>query len=174
MGQILALGGGLVLVAALFLPWFRHRELGPGIPNFVRNYYFWDFTLTMLGTILVLAGALVVAAKVFELPHLRVRDTTAKQLAFLLAAIGTVVILVKVLVGVDLDEEFQALVRDLEASGLTLADLGLDIGIGRAAGVYVGLAAGAIVTFGSLLAVKSPGFLSAPKPSAGNTGTNTA
>jgi hypothetical protein len=133
---------------------YEHRELGPGIPNFVDDLYFWDFTPTMLGALLVLVAALVMVAKVFGLLRRRVSDATAKQLAFLLAATGAVAIVVKLLLGVDLDEEFQALLRDLETVGLTLADLGLDIGVRPVVGIYLGLGAGAVVAIGSLLAMK--------------------
>ena len=164
IGQYLALGGGLVMVVALFLPWFDHRELGEGIPNFVRSLYFWDFSVTVFGwdlrltlfaVILVLLAAALMAVRVSGLSLPNVGETTAGQLAFLLAVAGAVVILVKLLVGEGLDEGLEALVREFESSGLTLADLGLDIANSPDVGIYLGLAGGALVAIGSLLAMRT-------------------
>ena len=134
-GRLIALGGGLVLVAALFLPWFEHREIGEGIPNFVRDLFFWDSSATvfdwdlrlmLFAVVLVLLAALVVAGQVIGVRLSGVGDTTAVQLAFLLAGIGTVLILVKLVIGQD-DPSGAELQAILDAYGLTLEDLDLEI-----------------------------------------------
>jgi hypothetical protein len=160
MGQILGLGGGALMLIALFLPWFTAKFTAFGESETDSGNAF-DFALGWLGALLVIAAAAFLLAAAFG-PGFKLGNLKAEQLALLLAGLGTLFILIKLIIGEDLPSELSLILQQAEAeaaaSGTTLADLGISIGVSRAFGIFVAFIAGLAVTAGSFLAMKDKGL----------------
>jgi len=157
VGQMLGLGGGVLMLIALFLPWFTVKVAGFGESESSSGNGF-DFWLAWLGGILVLVAVGLLVAAVFGSSEIKLGNLKGEQIALLLAGLGTLLILIKLIIGESLPSEFNAMVAEAEAAGVTLEDLGFSIGISRAFGIFVGLIAGLAVTAGSFLMMKDKGL----------------
>ena len=166
MGQMLGLGGGVLMLIALFLPWFTAKVSGLGQTDSSSGNAF-DFWLAWLGAILVLAAAGLLISATFGSSEMKFGNLKGEQLALLLAGLGTLLILIKLIIGESLPSELNLLINEAEAQGTSLADLGISVGVSRAFGIFVGFIAALAVTAGSFLMMKDKGL---EMPDAGDLG----
>jgi len=145
-GQMVALGGGVLMFIALFLPWFTQRisqpEYGVAFSNSGNAF---DFTLGWLGSLLVLGAAVLIALKAFANLKSGAGALKLEHFALVLAGVGTLLILIKLIIGAGPSPE-EALV------------LGPYYGVSRGAGVFIALIAGLAVSAGSYLVMKEGGL----------------
>jgi hypothetical protein len=132
-GQKVGLVGGLVMIVNLFFPWFGIDAGGLG--SATGNAF--DFGLAWIGSLFVIAGAVVLGLKVFGGSDLRAGTLKAEQIALLLAGLGTVFVVIQLIVG-------------HEAGGL----LDLD----RKFGVFLGTLAAVVTTAGAFMSMKEAGL----------------
>ncbi len=122
-GQWVVLGSGLLLIIALlFLPWY-------GIGGFNIGAFDSGF-LAWFGSLVAIAGAVLVAIKVFAGNDLKLGTLQTEQLALLLGGLGTIFILL----------------RWITETSLTKF------------GIFIGLLSAAGVTAGSFMAMKEAGL----------------
>lgn len=148
-GQMLGLGGGVLMVIALFLPWFTAKVtlLGETLVSESGNAF--DFTLGLIGGLCVLAAAIVLAIAAFGSGGLKIGNLKGEQIALILAGLGTFFILLKLIIGESLGSEIEMLIA---------GDDTVSAGVSRAFGIFVGLIAGLAVTAGSFLTMKDKGL----------------
>jgi hypothetical protein len=138
-GQKIVLVAGIVLIINLFIPWYR-VDLGAfGSANFNA----WHFFLAWFGSLLAIAAAVIIALKVFANMKINAGALKAEHLAFALAALAFLFILIKLLV--DLDFMF--------------------------IGVWIGLIGSAVLAFGTFLCMKEEGLGVADFKALGGSGT---
>ncbi len=121
-GAKLALVGGAVLVINLFLPWY-------GIFGFNLNAFDAQF-LAWGGSFVAIAGSVVLLLKAFGTKDVEAGKFKTEQLATILGAAGTVLILLRWLT---------------ETSSVKF-------------GLFLGLAAAAVVTFGAFTSMRAAGL----------------
>lgn len=121
-GNKIGLVGGVVLIIALFLPWYG--VLGVSISAFDAGFLAW------FGTLVAIAGAVLLALKAFGTRNVEAGNLRTEQLAFLLGAAGAVLILLRWLT---------------ETSFVRW-------------GLFVALAAAAATAFGAFTAMKEAGL----------------
>jgi hypothetical protein len=121
-GAKLALIGGAVLVIDLFLPWYG--TFGFNLNAFDAEFLAWG------GALLAIAGAAVLLLKAFGTKDVEAGQFKPEQLATILAAAGTVLIVLRWLT---------------ETSFVKF-------------GLFLGLAAAAVVTFGAFTSMKDAGL----------------
>ena len=144
-GAKLALIGGAVLVVNLFLPWFSWDN---GLGGSVSWDAFDSGFLAWFGSLAAIAGAVVLLLKAFGTKEMSAGQFKTEQLAVVLGGVGLLLILIRTLAKPSF--------------------LGFDLGASYSFGVFVGLVAAAIVTYGAFMAMKDaglkmPGMGSAPK-----------
>lgn len=125
-GQKIALASGLVLIINLFLPWYRFDF---GIGSISANAFDAGF-LAWFGSLLAIAGAVIVAIEVFGGNTIDLGTLKGAQLALLLGAVGFILVLLRLLT---------------ETSGVFI-------------GLFLGILATAGVTYGSFLVMKESGI----------------
>lgn len=121
-GQKIVLGAGILLFINLFLPWYG---LGP----FNLNAFDAGF-LAWFGSFLAIAAAVLIALKVFTNMKIQAGPLKAEHLAFGLAALGFIFILLRLITETDLMKF----------------------------GLWLGLIVSAILVFGTFLAMKEEGL----------------
>jgi hypothetical protein len=122
MGAKLALIGGAALIVGLFLPWY-------GIAGFTINAFDSEI-LAWGGSLVAIAGALVLLAKAFGKKEMSAGQFKPEQFAFILGAAGFVMILL----------------RWLTESNLVKY------------GLFVGIIGSALVAYGAFAEMKSKGM----------------
>jgi hypothetical protein len=90
--QKIALGGGVLAILALFMPWY-------GVGPFTANAF--SFFFAWVGLILAIAGAAILVLKAMEMSDVKLGSLAAEQLALVLAAVGVVLIVLKLLTDTD-------------------------------------------------------------------------
>jgi cellobiose-specific phosphotransferase system component IIC len=136
-GQKVGLVGGLVLIINLFLPWFTSKVAGLGTGS--GNAF--DFWLAWLGSFLAIAAAVILAIRAFSSTEFKLGTLAMEQIALVLAALGTLLILIKLIIGES-------------AEGAEL----YGISISRGVGIFLGLIAAGVVTVGCFMAMKEKGL----------------
>jgi len=125
LGQKIVLGAGILLIINLFLPWWR-VDFGFGSAS--ANAF--DAFLAWFGSFLAIAAAVIIALKVFTSVKVNAGPLKAEHLAFALAALGFLFILIELFV----DNEFMFV------------------------GIWIGLVASAVLAVGAFLAMKEEGL----------------
>jgi hypothetical protein len=94
----IALGGGVLAVIALFLPWYGFSIAGFGGANagaFDSGLFAWG------GLILAIAGAVILTLKAMEINDVKVGNLAAEQFALILAGVGVIFIILRWLTETD-------------------------------------------------------------------------
>lgn len=86
-GQKIGIIGGLVVIVNLFLPWYG--AFGITINAFDSGFLAW------FGSLLAIAGAVILAGKAFGWFKVEAGGLKAEQIAFLLAAVGAVLVVLR-------------------------------------------------------------------------------
>ena len=149
MGQMLGLGGGVLMLITLFLPWFKANLvfMGETVASETGNAF--DFFFGWSGGILVLVAAGLLAAAAFGSSEIKLGSLKGEQLALILAGVGTLFILIKLIIGEDVPTELAMLLESDET---------ISGGVSRSFGIFFGLIAGLAVVAGSFLAMKDKGL----------------
>ena len=86
--QQIALGGGVLAIISLFLPWygFSFAGIGANIQAFDSGFFAWA------GVLLAIAGAVILALKAFDVANARPGNLEAEQLALILGGLGVIFI----------------------------------------------------------------------------------
>jgi hypothetical protein len=121
-GQKVGVLGGIVLIVNLFLPWYG--ILGVTINAFDSGFLAW------FGSLLAIAGAVILAGKAFDWFKVEAGALKAEQIAFLLAAAGTVLVVL----------------RWITESDITKF------------GLYLGIVAAAVTAAGAFMAMRESGL----------------
>ena len=89
--QKIALGGGVLAIISLFLPWygFSFAGVGANIGAFDSGFFAWA------GLVLAIAGAVILTLKALDVSDVKVGNLEAEQLALILAAVGVVFIILR-------------------------------------------------------------------------------
>lgn len=87
--QKVAAGGGVLAIISLFLPWYGVSVFN--ISAFDAGFFAWG------GLLLAIAGAVLLLLKALEINDVKVGNLVAEQLALLLAGIGFVFIVLRLL-----------------------------------------------------------------------------
>ncbi|MDJ0924863.1 MAG: hypothetical protein QNJ77_09890 [Acidimicrobiia bacterium] len=89
--QQIALGGGILAIISLFLPWygFSFAGIGANIQAFDSGFFAWA------GVLLAIAGAVVIALKAFDVANAKAGNLEAEQLALILGGLGVIFILLR-------------------------------------------------------------------------------
>jgi hypothetical protein len=87
----IALGGGVLAVISLFLPWYGVSGFGisVNISAFDSGLFAWG------GLLLTIAGAAILLLKAFEMSDVKVGNLAAEQFALILAGVGLVFIVLR-------------------------------------------------------------------------------
>ena len=96
--QKIALGGGVLAVISLFLPWygFSFGNVGANLNAFDARFLAWG------GLFLAIAGATVLTLKALERSDVKMGNLAAEQLALILGGLGFVFIVLRWLTENDL------------------------------------------------------------------------
>ena len=125
-GEKMALIGGGALIINLFLPWYS-ADFGPvSVSANAFDAQFWAWG----GSFLAIAGAAVLLLKAMGTKDVQAGQFKPEQLATMLAGVGTVLIVIRLLT---------------ETDGVSI-------------GLFLGLAAAAVVTFGAFTSMKDEGL----------------
>jgi hypothetical protein len=124
--QRIALGGGVVLLICLFVPWYGISVLGISA---TANAFDAGF-LAWFGALLGIAAAVLIGLKALQSRSVSAGGLQTEQIALVLGAVGTLLMLVKLLV----DSDFTRF------------------------GIYLSILAGAVVTYGSFQAMREAGL----------------
>ena len=89
--QRIAVGGGVLAIISLFLPWygFSSGGIGANIRGFDSGFFAWA------GILLAIAGAAILFLKAMEISDVKVGNLEAEQFALILAAIGVIFVLLR-------------------------------------------------------------------------------
>ncbi len=89
--QQIALGGGVLAIISLFVPWYGISGLGisVNVSAFDAGILAWG------GLLLTIAGAVIIALKALEVSDVKVGKLAAEQFALILAAAGTAFMLLR-------------------------------------------------------------------------------
>jgi len=127
-GAKVALAGGVALVINLFLPWYGVRSFTmnafDSVPGFSPGFLAWG------GSLIAIAGAVVLLLKAFGTQEVNAGNFRTEQLATLLGGIGFVLIVLRWLTETDATKY----------------------------GLFLGIAASAAVTYGCFSAMKDAGL----------------
>lgn len=125
-GAKLALIGGAVLVVNLFLPWYSFGAAGFSISAnaFDAGFLAWG------GSLFAIAGAVVLLLKAMGTQDVNAGQFKPEQLATILGAGGTVLVLLRFLT---------------ETNGVSF-------------GLFLGIAAAAVVTYGAFTSMRAAGL----------------
>jgi hypothetical protein len=91
--QQIALGGGVLAIISLFLPWY-------GIDSIIGSVNFSAFDAGLLawgGLLLAIAGSAVLVLKALDITDVKVGNLAAEQFALILGGAGAVLIVLKLL-----------------------------------------------------------------------------
>ncbi len=121
-GQKIAMGAGLVLIINLFLPWYG--ILGININAFDSGFLAWG------GSLVAVAAAVLLGIKVFAGNAVSAGNLQTEQIALVLGALGTILIVL----------------RFITESSLTKF------------GLYLGIIGAVAVTYGAWMAMKESGL----------------
>ena len=121
-GAKIALGGGVVLIVNLFLPWYG--VFGINLNAFDADFLAWG------GSLVAIAGAVVLLLKAFGTKELNAGAVQTEQLALILGAVGTVLILLRWIT---------------ETNFVKF-------------GLFLGIIAAAVVTFGAFTSMRGAGL----------------
>jgi len=127
--NMIAGGGGVLALISLFLPWYS-VDFGFGAGSVSANAFDAGF-FAWAGCLLALAGGVIVALKAMDVTDVKVGGLAAEQFAMILAGLGVVFVILKLLV----DSSFVSwgLFVGLIAAGAAAAGAflsGKDVGIG--------------------------------------------
>ncbi len=126
--QQIAVGSGALVLVSSFLPWFGWREAS--INAWDSNFFGWG------GTVLVIAGVVLLALKVFEIQDVKAGNLAAEQIALLAVGLGAIFILVPFLFGFDV----------------------LGVSFPRKFGIFLALIGAAGATYGTFSAMSDAGL----------------
>ena len=126
---------GVILIINIFLPWFRRSPIS--FNAFDSGFLAWG------GSLLAIAGAVVLLLKVMGTADPSIGSLKAEQIAFLFAAVGALFIVLKLLFGHDF----------------------LGVSIGHNIGIFIGALSALGLTYGVFMAMKDAGIA---MPSAGD------
>lgn len=89
--QKIALGGGVLAIVSLFLPWygFSFGGIGANIGAFDSGFFAWG------GLFLAIAGAVILTLKALEISDVKVANLVAEQIALLLGGLGAVFVILR-------------------------------------------------------------------------------
>ena len=89
--QRIAVGGGVLAIISLFLPWygFSFGGIGANIGAFDSGFFAWA------GILLAIAGAAILFLKAMEISDVEVGNLAAEQFAMILAAVGVIFVLLR-------------------------------------------------------------------------------
>jgi hypothetical protein len=89
--QRIAVGGGVLAIISLFLPWygFSFGGIGANIGAFDSGFFAWS------GILLAIAGAVILFLKAMEISDVEVGNLAAEQLALILAGVGVIFVLLR-------------------------------------------------------------------------------
>jgi len=89
--QKIALGGGILAIISLFLPWygFSFGGIGANIGAFDSGFFAWA------GLLLAIAGAVILVLKALDVSNVRVGNLEAEQFALILAGLGVIFIILR-------------------------------------------------------------------------------
>ena len=89
--QQIALGGGVLAIISLFVPWYGVSGLGISIniSAFDSGFLAWG------GLLLTIAGAVILLLKAMDISNVRVGNLEAEQFALVLAGLGLVLIILR-------------------------------------------------------------------------------
>jgi hypothetical protein len=97
-GHWVSAGGAVLLFLSSFFPWFGIDFGGvSGFGDITANG--WDYALVWLGMLLVIAGVVFLALKVFGTTEIKVGAFKTEQVSLLVIGLGAVFVLIQVLVG---------------------------------------------------------------------------
>jgi len=124
--QQIALGGGVLAIISLFVPWYGVSGFGISVnaSAFDAGFFAWG------GLLLTIAAAVVLVLKGLEVSDVKVGNLAAEQFALILAAFGLVAMLLRWLT----DNDFTKF------------------------GLYLGIIAGALVTYASFGSMQDAGL----------------
>lgn len=125
-GQRIALGGGAVLIIGLFVPWYGVSMLGISA---TANAFDAGF-LAWFGAFLGIAAAVLIGLKALQSRSVSAGGLQTEQIALVLGALGTVLMVLKLLV----DNDFTRF------------------------GIYLSILAGAAVTYGAFQSMREAGL----------------
>lgn len=96
--QKIALGGGALAVISLFLPWYGFSFAGftENIIGFEAGFFAW------FGMLLAIAGASILLLKALDINDIKVGNLAAEQFALVLAGLGLVFVVLRLLTENDL------------------------------------------------------------------------
>ena len=96
--QRIALGGGVLAVISLFLPWygFSFGGIGANLDAFDAEFFAWG------GMFLAIAGAVILTLKALEVSDVKMGNLAAEQIALILGALGFVFVVLRWLTENDL------------------------------------------------------------------------
>jgi len=123
-GQMIILGAGILLFINLFLPWYS------GFWVYINAFHGYAGFLAWFGSFCAIAGAALIALKVFARMRIQAGPLHAEHLAFVLGALGFLFVFIR----------------------LVSRTLGMSVG------VWFGLILTALVTVGAFLAMKEEGL----------------
>ncbi len=93
-GGKISIGAGIALIIGLFVPWYG-VDIGPlgsvNINAFDAGFFAWS------GTLLALAGAVIVVLKALDVTDVKIGSLAAEQVGLSLAALGAVFILLRLI-----------------------------------------------------------------------------
>lgn len=120
LGQKIAGISGLVLIVSIFLPWYTLTI--PGFGSGSSGPF--ESVLSTFGILLLLGAMGVIAAKIFASADFSVGPFKPEQIALMLAGVGAVLVLIKLIFGhsesgIGLDRGFGLFIGFLAAAGLT-------------------------------------------------------
>ena len=89
--QRIALGGGVLAIISIFLPWygFSFAGIGSNIGPFDSGFFAWA------GLLLAIAGAVILALKALEVRDVKAGNLAAEQLALILGGLGAIFIVLR-------------------------------------------------------------------------------
>jgi hypothetical protein len=131
-GDKIALGGGLLLFVSSFFPFFGEGENVSGYGYIGYSTNGWDHALVWLGLIAALVGVVILALKSLGITDIKFGTIKAEQIALMLVALGTLLIVIQVLVGWH--------------------------GVSRKWGIWVAIVIAAVTLYGTFMSMREKGI----------------
>jgi hypothetical protein len=99
-GDKIALGGGLLLFVSSFFPFFGFgTETIGGVVYGGGSTNGWDHNWVWIGLVLVLIGVAILVLRSLDITNIKIGTIKAEQLALMVVALGTLLIVIQLLVG---------------------------------------------------------------------------
>ncbi len=127
-GQKMGVGGAAIALISIFLPWFS-------LAGVSGNAFDVGF-LAWFGSLLVVAGGVILALKAFGTSDVKMGTLAAEQIALVLAGLGTLFIVLKLILGHDVGP----------------------IDLDRSFGIFLATLAGLATTYGAFATMKEQGL----------------